>query len=367
MSGDGAFIKGNRPFKERLKELLNNPNLKWRWDILHLINRAFGAARDYVGQGVAHSTLQLMKFVQGQSKTWRTGLDYTSMKLDALKSFKRPKVWSDTRMVNYEYDQLLRFCECSAWWDLPNWVDILSRLYVPVTYVLKVILSKAQSTKVKTEWILRVLCGDSPDGLHAMKCAVSVAKAAIEGNDYSHLIDNMPDILKTTPDEDNVFQSHFRKWFSKNKDLFVIDRLGDAITRNELNCSIDGMTNHVLAYTDKLFEEIADRMQHSDTDGTTSWSEAPAESIFSVFKMVLHGRESLSVGHTVALCRLITNGPRPGTVEAEKLMNQAAEKWKSHNGLEFTTQNWQIRFISKLISRLKGGNNCAEDSDNADD
>ena len=62
-------------------------------------------------------------------------------------------------------------------------------------------------------------------------------------------------------------------------------------------------------------------MKHSDTDiGTTSWSEATAESIFSVFEMVIHDRESLTVGHTVVTCRILTYGPKTGTVDAEKLM-----------------------------------------------
>ena len=75
------------------------------------------------------------------------------MKLTTLNSFKHPKVWSDTTMVNYEYDQFLRFLECAASWDLPNWVDLLSRLYVPITYCLKLILNRAQATDVKTKWI----------------------------------------------------------------------------------------------------------------------------------------------------------------------------------------------------------------------
>ena len=36
--------------------------------------------------------------------------------------------------------------------------------------------------------------------------------------------------------------------------------------------------------------------------------------------MVIHGGESLTVGH-------LTNGPRTGTVEAEKLMEDAAKMW----------------------------------------
>ena len=360
-------MKGNKPFKNTLSQLLDRNDLKWRWDILHLVNRAFEAARDEAGKNNPHSSVKLMSFIQGQSVTWRSGLEYTAMKLDALKSFKRPKIWSDTRMVNYEYDQLVRFVECSPWWDLPNWVDVLSRLYLPVTYVLKIILAKAQKTSLNKEWVLRVLCGKTgglPDGLVAMKVSIDVAKAAIEGTDYSHIIDTMPDVIRTTssPNGPNFSQGDFRKWMKAKKDLFVIDHLGIPITRNEANCDIQSMTDHLKNYVDILFAEIADRMEHSDKDGTTAWSEAPAESIFSVFKMVLQGRQSLSVGHTVALCRLVTNGPDPATVEAEELMKTAADEYPARNGLEFTTQSWQIRFISKLISQLKMGGKKAEGS-----
>ena len=34
------MIKGNKDFKDKLKELLNNENLMFRWDPLHLFNRA---------------------------------------------------------------------------------------------------------------------------------------------------------------------------------------------------------------------------------------------------------------------------------------------------------------------------------------
>ena len=83
ISGDGAFIRGNKGFKEKTSELLDKV-LKFRWDILHLVNRAFEEARQKAGKGKAHSTLLLMEWVQNQSKTWRTGADYTKMVLDAL-------------------------------------------------------------------------------------------------------------------------------------------------------------------------------------------------------------------------------------------------------------------------------------------
>ena len=47
-TGDGAFIKGNKNFKETLKELLNNQNFMFRWDPLHLFNRAHIYARGSV-------------------------------------------------------------------------------------------------------------------------------------------------------------------------------------------------------------------------------------------------------------------------------------------------------------------------------
>ena len=356
VAGDGAFIKGNMPFKSRLKELLH-PNLKFRWDILHLVNCAFEHARDQAGNGVPHSTLQLMSFVQGQSKEWRSGLDYTAMRINTLKEFKRPKTWSETRMVNYEYEQLLRFRECSAWWDLPNWVELLSMLYLPATYLLKIILSKAQSTDVQTVWVERVFGGDTPDGCNVMKKSVHVAVALIQKNNYNDIIDEMPDIVRTVPSSTkvNILQRDFKKWVKKYSHLFTIDRLGDAITRSEATVSIDNldpMVSHLHQYIDLLFVEIQDRLyNHTDLDGDTCWSEAPAESIFSVFKMCLSGRQSLTLSHTESLCRLITNGPPAATEEAEQLIDKAAKR----KGIEFTTQNWQIRFIPKLICQIKKG------------
>ena len=42
--GDGAFMKGNEGFKSKMRELLHE-NLTFRWDILHLCNRAHTVLR----------------------------------------------------------------------------------------------------------------------------------------------------------------------------------------------------------------------------------------------------------------------------------------------------------------------------------
>ena len=98
-----------------------------------------------------------------------------------------------------------------------------------------------------------------------------------------------------------------------------------------------------------MFECINERLKHSDTDiGTTSWSEAPDESIFSVFKMVIHGRESLTVCHTVATCRILTNGPKAGTVEAEKLMEDAAKMWPAQAGQNSELAGYLFKTLSPI-------------------
>ena len=68
-SGDGAFIKGNEPFKTQLKKLIND-NLKFRWDLLHLINRAHIYARDISITNNPNdlSVSSLMNYIQSTCK-----------------------------------------------------------------------------------------------------------------------------------------------------------------------------------------------------------------------------------------------------------------------------------------------------------
>ena len=134
----------------------------------------------YISVLILH--VHLMDFVQAESKKWRTGLDYTRLKMDALKSYKRPLLWSDTRMINFEYDQLIRYIESSIWWENPNWVDLLSRLHVPAAYVMKIMMSKVQSTKVKTEYVIRVFQQENSDGKLAMKTTVRLGAALLLKN-----------------------------------------------------------------------------------------------------------------------------------------------------------------------------------------
>ena len=42
--------------------------------------------------------------------------------------------------------------------------------------------------------------------------------------------------------------------------------------------------NWIQNYIDKLWRGIQERLTHFDADGTTAWSEAPAEGIFSILQ-----------------------------------------------------------------------------------
>ena len=47
--------------------------------------------------------------------------------------------------------------------------------------------------------------------------------------------------------------------------------------------------------------------------GPTSFSEAPAESVFSVWERIISCQPSLTLGHTVALLRVAMEGPTVST------------------------------------------------------
>ena len=57
-----------------------------------------------------------------------------------------------------------------------------------------------------------------------MICAVRIGKAVIMREDYTQIISELPDIIKTNPTpDDNAFTSGVTKRMKKNKDMFVID------------------------------------------------------------------------------------------------------------------------------------------------
>ena len=147
MAGDGAFCKENDPFKSTMKVIFGSDFI-FRWDLLHLVNRAH---IDAVANVI--SVDELLSFVQNHSSELRSGLDYTSMVIENIVGFRRPILKSTTRMVNYEYNQLLRFQQNSKYFDHPFHIIETTKYFLLISYVTKMVLQVAQSTTVTTKFV----------------------------------------------------------------------------------------------------------------------------------------------------------------------------------------------------------------------
>ena len=144
--GDGAFCKYNAPFKNQMKKHFGD-NFKFRWDLLHLVNRAH---IDCLAQ--VKELKQLLDFIQNHSSELRTGLKYTELVLDNLIGFRRPKLKSETRMVNFEFEQCKRFVENSKFFYHPLDKETSAKCYVLLCYVTKIILQISQKLSVKSSF-----------------------------------------------------------------------------------------------------------------------------------------------------------------------------------------------------------------------
>ena len=92
-------------------------------DLLHLINRAHHEARGKfledddldLGENETESNeeisnidsqgymiKELIDYIQNKVKVFRNGLEYSKLKEMSSGIFKRPKVWSNTKMVVYD-------------------------------------------------------------------------------------------------------------------------------------------------------------------------------------------------------------------------------------------------------------------------
>ena len=79
------------------------------------------------------SSKNLLDYVQNHSSNLRSGLDYTNMYLDniiVLIGFKRPKLISATRMVNYDFDEIDRFLNYAKFFYHPHYKVEMSKVFL---------------------------------------------------------------------------------------------------------------------------------------------------------------------------------------------------------------------------------------------
>ena len=178
--GDGAFIKGNEPFKSQLNKLINK-QLQYIWDPLHLANVSHIAARgkisknemndvddpnewkldldetsDDLASNASENTellRQLIRYIQKQSVKFRAGLKYTQLLMATQGTFKKPKIWSNTRMCLYEWDLVDRFLQNSSYYEVPIQYLVTAKVYCVVIFTFKIILKIVQKVDVSYEFL----------------------------------------------------------------------------------------------------------------------------------------------------------------------------------------------------------------------
>ena len=94
-----------------------------------------------------------MDFIQTHSSAMRSGLDYTSLFISDIVGFKRPKIRSETRLVNYEFDQLDRFLSNYKFFDHTEFKVISALMYVVISLSTKIMLQEAQKTCYTSDFI----------------------------------------------------------------------------------------------------------------------------------------------------------------------------------------------------------------------
>ena len=71
--------------------------------------------------------------------------------------FKRPKLWSSTRMVVYEFEMLERFFENQIYFDHPSKYILLAQVQCLVMFSLKIILRAIQMTNITYIYVNNVI------------------------------------------------------------------------------------------------------------------------------------------------------------------------------------------------------------------
>ena len=126
------------------------------------------------------------------------------------------------------------------------------------------------------------------------------------------------------------------------------------MTREDRRLSFGDIVQIVEGFIEKFWECVAKRMEHTDTEcDITSFSEAPAESFFSKWEFVTNHRPSLKPSNVISLCRIMLEGPVPGTVVSHDLTRKALTLWEGHLGERFTTQKWDGISVSKTVRKCQ--------------
>ena len=330
---DGAFV--NAPFKERCKDLLDNSELVFKWDLMHLINRTHCNARgltksekeanaamgdaddqedadepivDLIVEPIVDLTqaqtkliTRLLDYVQSQAKKWRSGLDYTRLVVETG-DFLRPKVMSSTRVSLYEFEQIHRFLQVMKYWDNPWELEVLAQLYCPVLFAVKIFMKKVQKTEVSAEYVDRVFV--KGEGKRSMELALESAIKLSKGHDIEY--------LKTTEDceildSKTPFGKELYMFMKKNSPILKPSSLtnSNSRTRGTSVITFETLVGVLKTFINTFWVEVARRTCHTELGKDyITFSEAPAETLFSEYKFITDHQPSLGFYTVASLIRI---------------------------------------------------------------
>ena len=81
---------------------------------------------------------EVINYIQITAKKHTSALEYSIMKEFSMGMFKRTKVWSNTRIVVYEFEMLKRFLKKSIYFDVPYRILLLARCNCLTIFAIKV-------------------------------------------------------------------------------------------------------------------------------------------------------------------------------------------------------------------------------------
>ena len=162
----------------------------------------------------------------------------------------------------------------------------------------------------------------------------------------------------TDNDHLNFIYSEIRMYVDKNIDFFTTEseESQKTRTRSELYFELNSALASTTDYVNVLWCGIVERLSHFDKDGTTNWSEAPAEGIFSIIDHIIEFKPSLTVEKMIQLCRIVREGPPSGSMAASILTKAAFTHWPAgihrDRGV-FITQdyNYRLRTTSSTVKK----------------
>ena len=356
MAGDGVFCKDNAPFKDQMRVIFGE-DFKFRWDILHLVNRAHIDAHDR-SKG-AWGLKKIMDYIQEHSETYRSGLEYNKMILGDLFGFKRPKIKSNTRMANYDYNQVLRFLENSKFFDHPEPILVTAFMFLLVCYVTKIILQISQATDVSTSLIDNVFYKAKGKEVMLKALKMGLRLVSIQESQSIEDIINEYKVVPSSEDEklpieDYLINEVCSLVTKKQSDVlgFIKEESRPKRSRSEEKFKNEDACTMLETYVQVYWNGVEERLTHFDKDGTTSWSEAPSESIFSILGYIIEHKPSLTFKNMIQLCRVVKEGPTPGSTAAIEITKKAIANWPAKDGIRFTSNNYFHGVTSSTVANI---------------